>query len=25
MIAWDDPDWSFKGMYTYPKIRTAAE
>src|SRR6056297_3649296 len=25
MIAWDNPEWSFETMYTYPKIRTAAE
>jgi FAD/FMN-containing dehydrogenase len=23
MIAWDDPDWGFERMYTYPKIRAA--
>ena len=23
MIAWDDPDWGFDRMYTYPKIRAA--
>lgn len=23
MIAWDDPDWRFERMYSYPKIRAA--
>jgi FAD/FMN-containing dehydrogenase len=23
MIAWDDPDWAFDRMYSYPKIRAA--
>ncbi len=23
MIAWDDPDWSFERMYSYPKMRAA--
>ncbi len=23
MIAWDDPDWSYEGMYAYPGLRPA--
>ncbi|MEO1607697.1 MAG: FAD-binding protein, partial [Pseudomonadota bacterium] len=23
MIAWDDPDWDFSRMYSYPKMRAA--
>lgn len=23
MIAWDDPDWGFEQMYSYPKLRAA--
>ncbi|MEO1677943.1 MAG: FAD-binding oxidoreductase [Pseudomonadota bacterium] len=23
MIAWDDPHWSYEGMYSYPKIQAA--
>ncbi|MEO1308782.1 MAG: FAD-binding protein, partial [Pseudomonadota bacterium] len=23
MIAWDDPNWAFDRMYSYPKIRAA--
>ena len=23
MIAWDDPDWAYEGMYSYPKIQAA--
>lgn len=23
MIAWDDPDWDFHGMYAYPKMKAA--
>ncbi|MEL6452080.1 MAG: FAD-binding oxidoreductase [Pseudomonadota bacterium] len=25
MIAWDDPDWGYETMYTYPGLRKAAE
>ncbi|PRY26359.1 FAD/FMN-containing dehydrogenase [Aliiruegeria haliotis] len=24
MISWDDPDWTFDGMYSYPKIQSPA-